>query len=751
MSAVPHVAKPVDFDSPDNYLNRELSWLEFNSRVLAEGLAEGTPILEQLKFLTIFSSNLDELFMVRVAGLRKLLLEDLPLSDSPDSMPTGEVLREIHSKTQALVGKQYRHLHENVLPGLAQHGVRIAKFLELSESQKTKLSHFFQDQVFPVLTPLAIDATHPFPFMSNLSLYLVVVLGESDASSTSVPLMGLVEIPSVLPRLVSVEQVEAGHTFVMLEDLVAAHLSSLFLGFSIRASYPIRATRNLDYTLLESEVVDLLKTIQKEVINREHNEAVRLEVSADLPTPLLNSFLSALGLTLEDVYSIDGPLVMGGLKSLCDLPLAHLKDPPFNPRLPQEMARNEDIFALISAGDILLHHPYESFYAVIEFLNSAAHDPHVLAIKQSLYRTSGDSPIIEALIAAAENGKQVTAVVELKARFDEKNNIVWARRLERAGVNVVFGFIGLKTHGKATLVVRKEGVKIVRYVHLSTGNYNSTTAKLYTDIGFFTTDRAVANDVAALFNLLTGFNVLTGDAKLRKKSAFPTFSKLAMSPLNLKSTLMGLIDREIDLKRRGASALIVAKMNALVDRDLIKKLFEASAAGVRVRLIVRGICCLRPNLPGISENIEVISIVDRFLEHSRAFYFSAGGLDEVYIASADWMTRNMERRIEIMFPIEKPGLKRRIIDDILGVSLADNVKAWELLPSGEYRQKRPSSPDLAVRSQQKFIDMARAGGIQSIPYEQAIRHNPSRKKGARPVAKKVSAPGSVKKANHSHS
>lgn len=749
MSSSHPVKSPPDFEAPEYYLNREMSWLAFNARVLEEALSPNTPTLEQLKFLTIFSSNLDELFMVRVAGLKKLILEDIPLSDSPDNMPTSEVLREVHSRTQHLVGLQYKQLNEQVLPTLAEHGVKIAKMSELSDQHRGKLSHFFQDQVFPVLTPLAIDATHPFPFLSNLSFYLVVVLGDTDMSGAeSAPLMGLVEIPSVLPRLVPVEQTDHTYIYVLLEDLVAANLSSLFLGFNIRASYPIRVTRNLDYTLLESEVVDLLKTIQKEVINREHNEAVRLEVASDLPQPLLNSFLFALGLTHEDVYIINGPLVLGGLKNLCDLPLNNLKDPPFNPRLPQEMARNEDIFALISEGDILLHHPYESFYAVIEFLNSAAQDPQVLAIKQSLYRTSGDSPIIDALIAAAENGKQVTAVVELKARFDEKNNIVWARRLERAGVNVVFGFIGLKTHGKASLVVRKEGAKIVRYVHLSTGNYNSTTAKLYTDLGFFTADSAMANDVAALFNLLTGFNVLTGEAKLRKKTAFPTFSKIAISPLNLKSTLIALIDREIEVQKRGGKGYIMAKMNALVDRELIRKLFEASAAGVQIRLIVRGICCLRPGIPGVSENIQVISVVDRFLEHSRAFHFGAGGLDEVYVASADWMTRNMERRIEIMFPIEKLPLKRRIIDKILGVSWSDNVKARELQADGSYKLRQPASGEQPIRSQQKFIDMAREGGIQSIPYEQAIRHNPARKKGARPVAKKTGTLPSPKKAGH---
>ena len=735
---------PIDLDRADLYLNRELSWLAFNSRVLEEASNPTTPLLEQLKFLGIYSSNLDEMFMVRVAGLKKLLEEDIPRSDSPDNMTTTEVLKEIHRRTGETVRLQYKHYRDVVLPGLTEAGVRIAKIAELGPDERKRLADYFTDQVFPVLTPLAIDASHPFPFLSNLSIYLVVTLSDEQSPQDGVPLIGLVEVPSVLPRLVPVQQSENLYVYVMLEDLIAENLSNLFLGFHIRASFPVRVTRNLDYTLLESEVVDLLKAIQKEVINREHNEAVRLEVSAQLPAPLLHSFMIALGLSHEDVYRVDGPLVLSGLRTLCDLPFPQHKDPPFNPRLPQRMAGNEDIFALISEGDLFLHHPYESFYAVIELLNSAAQDPHVLAIKQTLYRTSGDSPIIDALIAAAENGKQVTAVVELKARFDEKNNIVWARRLERAGVNVVFGFIGLKTHCKATLIVRKEINRIARYVHLSTGNYNSTTAKLYTDLGFFTADVSIGNEVAALFNLLTGFNVLTGDAKLRRKEAFPKFTRLAVSPLNLRSTVASLVDREIEICKKGGKGLIIAKMNALLDREIIRKLYEGSVAGVEIRLIIRGICCLRPGVPGVSENIKVISIVDRFLEHSRVFYFAAGGLDEVYASSADWMPRNMDRRIEIFFPILDNQIKRRLIDQVLGISWSDNVKARELRADGTYRLRAAHGSEKHVRSQQKFIDIAREGGIQSIPYEQAIRHNPARKRGARPVAKK-SAPATSKK------
>ena len=721
----------------DMYLNKELSWLEFNARVLDEALTAGTPLLERLKFLSIFTTNLDEFFMVRVAGLKKMAQEGFRITDSPDGMATGHVLHQIRQRTLQLHATQYACLNLLVLPRLQELGVKIVKMEELTTEQKAAADQYFEAEISPVLTPLAFDPAHPFPFLSNRSLYLTVRTRESGINEANLPGIGFVEIPPIVPRLIPIKSNKAGDlSFVLLEDLIAHHLHSLFFGFEVEASFTMRVIRNLDYNLLENKVVDLLKSIQKEVANRDHQEVVRLEVDRELPPAVLALLKERLSLTDDDIYLLPNPLFIPALMPLyAALTGEELHDAPFNPRLPPALATTEDMFSVIAKKDLMVHHPYESFYAVTEFLHLAAHDPNVLAIKQTLYRTAGDSPIIEALIAAAENGKQVTAVVELKARFDEKNNIIWARRLERAGANVVFGFVGLKTHCKATLVVRREKNQLIRYVHLSTGNYNSNTAKLYTDLGLFTVDDAIGRDVATIFNLITGFDVLTGTNRLSEDAISAQFTKLAIAPVNLRRNILKLIDEEITSHKASGNGFIMAKMNALVDKDIIDALYRASQAGVKIQLIVRGTCCLRPGVAGISHNISVISIVDRFLEHSRIYYFHAGGEHRVYLASADWMPRNMDRRIEIAFPVENKDIKARLINEVLKTTWDDTAKAWQLNADGKYERRRPAPGQEPMRSQMKFIALARKGGIQSIPYDIAIKHNPMRQAG-RPIARK---------------
>lgn len=721
----------------DMYLNKELSWLEFNARVLDEALTAGTPLLERLKFLSIFTTNLDEFFMVRVAGLKKMAQEGFRITDSPDGMATGHVLHQIRQRTLQLHATQYDCLNLLVLPRLQELGVKIVKMEELTSEQKAAADQYFEAEISPVLTPLAFDPAHPFPFLSNRSLYLTVRTRESGINEANLPGIGFVEIPPVVPRLIPIKSNKAGElSFVLLEDLIAHHLHSLFFGFEVEASFTMRVIRNLDYNLLENKVVDLLKSIQKEVANRDHQEVVRLEVDRELPPAVLALLKERLSLTDDDIYLLPNPLFIPALMPLyAALTGEELHDAPFNPRLPPALATTEDMFSVIAKKDLMVHHPYESFYAVTEFLHLAAHDPNVLAIKQTLYRTAGDSPIIEALIAAAENGKQVTAVVELKARFDEKNNIIWARRLERAGANVVFGFVGLKTHCKATLVVRREKNQLIRYVHLSTGNYNSNTAKLYTDLGLFTVDDAIGRDVATIFNLITGFDVLTGTNRLSEDAISAQFSKLAIAPVNLRRNILKLIDEEITCHKASGNGFIMAKMNALVDKDIIDALYRASQAGVKIQLIVRGTCCLRPGVAGISHNISVISIVDRFLEHSRIYYFHAGGEHRVFLASADWMPRNMDRRIEIAFPVEHKDIKARLINEVLKTTWDDTAKAWQLNADGKYERRRPAPGQEPMRSQMKFIALARKGGIQSIPYDIAIKHNPMHQAG-RPIARK---------------
>ncbi len=717
----------------NRFLNRELSWLQFNKRVLEEAKCKTTALLEKVKFLSIFSTNLDEFFMVRVAGLKKTQSEDIRVSDSPDSMPQTKVLELIHQQAKKDVEDSYQFLESELIPALNDHGIAIEEYSSLKSDQKIEMNRYFKESIYPVLTPLAVDPAHPFPFLKNLGIYLLIEFEVSLDANRLQPI-AFVEIPTVLPRLVPIKSDDNEYSYILLEDLIAEHLDTLFLGFSINDVFPLKVTRNLDFTLLESEVVDLLKSVQREVKNRQQADAVRLEISDSASPQIIDYIISKLDLSPSDVYRNPSIIGIDCMRQLLTLPLEELKGPSFNPRIPHQLKGTADIFSVISEEDLLIHHPYESFYTVVEFLYSAANDPEVLAIKQTLYRTSGDSPIIDALIHAAESGKHVTAVVELKARFDERNNIFWARRMERAGVNVVYGFIGLKTHAKATLVVRREGTKISRYSHLSTGNYNPQTAASYVDIGLITSNDEIGQDISILFNLLTGFNIMTGEHQALG-SVYPNLNHVIIAPLNLRSRFIELIEDEIESHLKNGNGYIMAKMNALVDKYIIEALYKASQEGVRIKLIVRGICCLRPKIKNLSENIEVISIIDRFLEHSRIYHFHNNGNDLVFLGSADWMPRNMERRIEIIYPVLNKNASERILKEIIPTYWRDNIKSWSLRPDGTYH-KKPLAGKIDFRAQYKFIEQIREQGLKSIPYQKAIKHKAGKRGGHRPVYRK---------------
>jgi len=672
------------------FINRELSWLGFNERVLEEARDPTVPLVERLKFLCIVASNLDEFFMVRVAGLKQQLSGNVA-ETPPDGLTSAEQLAAISARAHAMVAEQYRIWRAEVSPGLVEAGIRLLRAADLTPEQKTHLSAYFAREVWPVLTPLAVDPGHPFPMLRNRSLNLAILIHrEREKVARRETMVAVVQVPSVLPRITDVPG-SGRFSFTLLEDLIAMHAGELFPGFRVVGCSPFRVTRNFDLSIDEDEADDLLKTIQKELRRRERGSAVRLEIAQDTPQEVVSFLSSALRLEPDDVYLTDGPLHLADLAPICGRDdLREYKDEPFSPQIVPPLQEYDDIFRVIAQRDVLLQHPYESFEDVVEFISEAADDPNVLAIKQTLYRTSADSPIIRALIRAAENGKQVTAVVELKARFDEAPNIQWARTLEDAGVHVVYGLIGLKTHCKVALVVRREGNRIKRYVHLSTGNYNPSTARIYGDLSYFTAREPFADDAGALFNLLTGY------------SSPPSWKRFSVAPLGLQDKIIALIEREAALGTRGR---IVAKMNALVDAPVIKALYRASQAGAAIDLVVRGICCLRPGVPGTSDNIRVTSIVDRFLEHARIFYFENGGKREVYLSSADWMPRNFQRRVEVMFPIDDDGLRDRVVDEILAIALADNVKARQLLPDGSYERVPP--PLKPLRSQARFMELAR--------------------------------------------
>jgi polyphosphate kinase len=699
-----------DLRSASLYLNRELSWLEFNARVLAEADSESVPLLERLKFHAIVASNLDEFFMVRVAGLKQQLTGEVG-EIPPDGMTVSEQLNAISVRVHDLVHTQIIALTNNLLPRLAEQGMLVVKPDQLSAEALALIDERFHSEVFPILTPIAIDPGHPFPHLRNKSLNLGVMFAGGDGPQEAG--FGVVQVPMMIPRLMEVIGVKladgapAKHAFILLEDLIARHVGHIFPGVRLKGVYTFRVTRNFDLEIDEEEAEDLLQTIQQELRRRERGGAVRLEVAGEPTAASLNKLVKALKLDAErDVYRVPALSPQagapGGMLNVSDLmqiasreERRDLRDDPFTPLAVPPLRDSEDIFATLREQDVLLHHPYETFDHVVDLITRAADDPDVLAIKQTLYRAGGDSPIVKALARAAESGKQVTAIVELKARFEEESNIVWARTLEQSGVHVVYGLLGLKTHAKLLLIIRREKGKLRRYAHLSTGNYNPTTARMYTDLSLMTSRPLLCEDASSLFNLLTGY------------SAPPKWNTLIVAPLGLHEAVLGLIAREADHARQGRPARIVAKMNALVDEDVIEALYRASQAGVPITLLVRGICCLRPGVPRVSESIEVRALVDRYLEHGRVFHFANGGKDEVYLASADWMPRNFHRRVEVMMPVEDSTLRARLIE-ILNVAVTDNVKSWSLQPDGSYVRTQPKLGAPLVRSQVRFIEMTRS-------------------------------------------
>jgi polyphosphate kinase len=676
---------PSDSEPSPLLFNRELSWIEFNARVLEEALDRSQPLLERLKFLSIFSTNLDEFFMVRVAGLQEQL-ETTPTSLSPEGLTAATQLNLISERLRSLLKMQTDCLLDDVLPGLEQFGIRILPYEQLSVMQKQQLERFFFERVFPVLTPLAVDPGHPFPYISNISLNLGILLARTEGGVDVEPRFARVKIPPKVPRLVPVD---GSGQFVLLEQLVSAHIDSLFPGCTILECQPFRITRDADIEIEEDEAEDLLKSVEQTLRQRRFGFGVRLEVSSSMSPPMVDLLRRSLQLENQDVYSIEGPLNIPDLMALYKFGLPAAKDRPFEPVTPSIFQDVDNIFELIRRQDVLLHHPYESFAPVVEFFRTAAKDPNVLAIKTTLYRVGPDSPVVNALIDAAERGKQVAVLVELKARFDEENNILWARRLEEAGAHVIYGIVGLKTHAKLTLVVRQEGNALRRYVHLGTGNYNPTTAKIYTDFCLFTADADFGSDCSELFNSLTGYSGQT------------QYRKLIVAPVGLRERLTGMIRREAEHKAAGRPAEIIAKCNSLTDTALIEELYTASMAGVPISLIIRGTCCLRPGVPGLSENIRVASIVGRFLEHSRVFVFANGGSEEMFLSSADLMHRNMNRRVETVFPVSDPLQRQRIRKEVLENALADNTKIRWLQPDGTY--KRPHTDGVPHNFQEDLM------------------------------------------------
>jgi polyphosphate kinase len=691
-------ATTPSLDEPRLFINRELSWLAFNERVYAEAKNPAVPLVERLKFVAIVSSNLDEFFMVRVAGLKQQLSGDV--GDIPaDGMTIPEQLAATSAKVHELIDNLYAVLLDEILPELRKQGVRVLSPAEISDDDKRDLETRFWNDVFPILTPLAIDPGHPFPHLRNNSLNLVVDF-QRDLRDETAAGLGVVQVPSGISRLVPLRSPPGQRNYVLLEDLIAMHVSTLFPTQRAEGCWAFRVTRNWDLAVDEEEAEDLLQSIQAELRKRDRGNAVRMNIARETPPRVIEYLTRALKLDPKlDVYLVPGPLHVSDLaQSVPSGELRELRDEPFQPVVKpvlKELVDNDEFFGVLKERDVMLHQPYDSFESVVEFVQRAAEDPQVLAIKQTLYRTSGDSPIIRALARAAEQGKQVTAIVELKARFDEESNIQWARALESAGVHVVYGLIGLKTHAKACLVVRREGGRLQRYCHLSTGNYNPSTAKLYTDLSLLTARPEFGEDVGSLFNLLTGY------------SAPKRWNAVVAAPLGLHEAILGLIEREARNAREGKPAWIFAKMNAIVDGDVIKALYRASQAGVKIDLLVRGICCLRPGVKGVSENIRVRALIDRFLEHSRVLEVCNDGKRELYVSSADWMPRNFHRRIELMFPIEDPVLRERIHEELLVNGLADNTKSWNLRPDGTYERVVRGDKEPPVRAQQRCIDATR--------------------------------------------
>ncbi|WP_318709191.1 RNA degradosome polyphosphate kinase [Candidatus Acetatifactor stercoripullorum] len=692
-----------EFTNPKYYVNRELSWILFDHRVLNEARDKSIPLFERLKFLSITASNLDEFFMIRVASLKDMVNAGYQKKDIAGMTPEKQ-LAALNTAIHDLVDLQYSTFSRSLLPLLEQNGLHLIRHHEqLTKEEADYIDHYFEDNVYPVLTPMAVDSSRPFPLIRNKTLNIGAMVRKKGTKEELE--FATVQVPGVLNRVVELPSQGSARKIILLEEIIERNIQRLFLNYEIICSNPYRIMRNADLTIEEDEAADLLKEIEKQLKKRQWGQAIRLEVEAGMDKRMLKLLKKELHMEEENIYEIDGPLDLTVLMKIYGLEgYGHLKAPKYEPKQVPELPAGCDIFEKIREGDILLHHPYQTFTPVVDFIRQAAKDPEVLAIKQTLYRVSGHSPIIAALAQAAENGKQVTVLVELKARFDEENNIVWARMLEKAGCHVIYGLVGLKTHSKITLVVRREEDGIRRYVHLGTGNYNDATAKLYTDIGLFTCAEMVGEDATAVFNMLSGY------------SEPLLWNKLSLAPLWLKDKFLYLIEREKKYALEGRHARIIAKMNSLCDRDIIAALYEASAAGVKIDLIVRGICCLRVGIPGVSENITVRSIVGNFLEHSRIFYFENNEHYEIYCGSADWMPRNLERRVEILFPVDRRECKEELLH-ILECQLRDNVKASVLQADGSYEK-------VDKRGKQRF-NSQEAFCLEAAGKEEACKEAPA--------------------------
>ncbi len=693
------------FYKPENFFNRDLSWIEFNRRVMQEAFNPNLPILDRVKFVSIFFSNLDEFYMIRVSGLKEQIAANI-IEPTIDGLTPFEVLKRIDKSVSKMVFDLYEYWNNVLIPELRKNNIHILQFNELSAEEKQALNKYFYDEIYPILTPLAFDPGRPFPYISNLSISYAILVKKPEGEQH----FARVKIPSILPRLFNINNIVkpkngnksiSCYKYIWLGDLIRENLHTLFPGYEVLNAHRFRIIRDTDLEIQEDEADDLLELIEENIKQRKFGNVVRLEVEKDMPDFMLETLIENLQITKEDVQVINGVLGLSEVMRLYDIPFHHLKEKVFHPMIPKDF-EEENIFNIIKNRDILFYHPYDSFTPIVDFIKTASQDPDVMAIKQTLYRVGANSPVVEALIEAADRKKQVAVLVELKARFDEENNIYWARELEKAGVHVVYGLLGLKTHAKMTLVVRKEADGLQRYVHLGTGNYNTSTAKIYTDLGLFTSNKEICADVSEVFNYLTGY------------SAQSNFRKLFVAPINIRPKLLSLIEREILIANKGKKAHIILKMNSLVDPAFIAALYAASQRGVKIDLIVRGICCLVPSVPGLSENIRVISIVGRFLEHARIFYFYNDGNEEVYAGSADLMQRNLDRRVEVIFPIENSELKKTIINKILLPSVKDNVKARVLLPNGNYAFNHPVYNEEILSSQDYLINLTTADPVKKV-------------------------------------
>ncbi len=693
------------FSAPENFINRELSWLEFNRRVLEEAQDATQPLMERVKFLTIFSSNLDEFFEIRVAGIKQQI-ESETSDVGPDGLSPTETFNGIQRIAHELVAIEYGLWNDEISPALAKNGIRIHDTSQLNTKRAAWARRYFQEEVFPMLTPLAVDASHPFPQLLNKSHNLLV---RAKAQRGGELLHAIVQVPRVLPRLILMPRGKGEDwDYIYLASLIKHHIADLFPGLMLDGVHAFRVTRNSDLYVDDEEAENLLRSIEHELRRSSRGDAVRLEVETDCPKDFRDLLVEFFDLGEADVYKMNGPLSMTHLSPLvANDAFARFKDRLFQPVRDPALPPHAKIFDVMRKQDILLHHPYESYDPIVELIESAAEDPQVLALKITLYRTSGDSPIVAALIKAAAAGKQVTALVELRARFDEAANIQWARRLEEAGAHVVYGVVGLKTHCKALLIVRRDSDRLRQYVHLGTGNYHPRTARTYTDFSLLTTNPKLTDELAIVFNTLTGL------------ASYPGLEKLMVSPFDMSRRILALIERERDHAVAGKAAHIVAKLNALVDPEIIEKLYEASSAGVKIDLIIRGICCLRPGVPGLSENIRVVSIVGRFLEHSRVYYFENAGDTVLYLSSADWMPRNLVRRVEVAFPIEEPGLRKEIVNEILPAFLRDNVKARELKADGKYVRLHPAEGEEVSQAQLFFRQRSRNQAKSNVESKKA--------------------------------